>query len=174
MMRMLEAGGVPLLTDGRRVPDQDNPNGYYEFEAVKKLKEGGFAWLDGAQGRAVKIISALLLHLPPSHLYRVIFMRRRMNEILASQRQMLLNRGEDASHTLGGDLERIYVKHLAQARRWIESQPNVSCLEVDYNRLVQSPALLSARVSAFLGGGLDEASMSACVDARLYRQRMGG
>ena len=39
MMRMLEAGGLPPLTDGLRAPNDDNPLGYYEFERVKKLPE---------------------------------------------------------------------------------------------------------------------------------------
>lgn len=35
MMQMLQAGGVPLLTDGERTPDEDNPEGYLEWEPIK-------------------------------------------------------------------------------------------------------------------------------------------
>ena len=31
MMKMLEAGGMQVLTDNIRTPDEDNPKGYYEF-----------------------------------------------------------------------------------------------------------------------------------------------
>ena len=40
-MRMLEAGGLPLVTDGLRTADDSNPNGYYEFEPVKELDKPG-------------------------------------------------------------------------------------------------------------------------------------
>src|ERR671923_2816349 len=88
MMKMLAAGKIELFTDNLRVADEDNPEGYFEFERVKKLKDGDFAWLPGAQGKAVKVISALLEFLPSEFNYQVIFMRRRMSEILASQRKM--------------------------------------------------------------------------------------
>ena len=51
MMKMLEAGGVPLLTDGLRVADPDNPEGYYELERVKKLPTGDHEWLAEAPGQ---------------------------------------------------------------------------------------------------------------------------
>ena len=54
MMKMLEAGGIPPLTDGEREADQDNPKGYYEFERVKKLREGDIFWLPDAKGKAGK------------------------------------------------------------------------------------------------------------------------
>jgi hypothetical protein len=94
MMKMLEAGGIPVLTDYEREADEDNPKGYFEFERVKNLKDGDDAWLPQAKGKVVKVIAALLTDLPSSYEYEVIFMRRAMPEILASQRQMLIRRGE--------------------------------------------------------------------------------
>ena len=85
MMGMLEAGGMELLTDGIRTADQDNPKGYYEYERVKQI-EHDQAWLVDARGKAVKMIAALLRHLPPEHDYRIVFMRRDVGEVLASQR----------------------------------------------------------------------------------------
>ena len=63
MMKMLEAGGLPVLADHLRGADEDNPEGYYEFERVKKI-ETDQAWLPEARGKVVKMISALLKHLP--------------------------------------------------------------------------------------------------------------
>ena len=37
MMAMLGAGGLDLLQDGVRAPDEDNPRGYFEYEPVKRL-----------------------------------------------------------------------------------------------------------------------------------------
>lgn len=95
MMKMLAAGGIPPLTDRVRAADADNPKGYYEFERVKKLKEGITDWLPEARGKAVKVIAALLVELPAGFQYRVLFMRRDIEEILASQNKMLERRGEE-------------------------------------------------------------------------------
>ena len=95
MMRMVGAGGLRLLTDGVCAADHDNPVGYFEFERVKQFEKGDTGWLPDARGRAVKIISALLVHLPRGHrIYiRVLFMRRDVEEVLASQRRMVANCG---------------------------------------------------------------------------------
>ncbi|NIN63275.1 MAG: sulfotransferase family protein, partial [Anaerolineae bacterium] len=52
------------------------------------------AWLEDAKGKVVKMIAELLKHLPQGYSYKVIFMRRKMEEILASQRRMLIRREE--------------------------------------------------------------------------------
>src|SRR6266545_7088027 len=51
MMRMLKAGGMQPLTDNIRKPDEDNPYGYYELEAVKQLSRDT-SWLVDASGKA--------------------------------------------------------------------------------------------------------------------------
>jgi hypothetical protein len=111
MMSMLEAGGLPLLKDDVRTADTDNPKGYFEFERVKKLREGDVDWLPEAQGRAVKIISYLLLHLPATYDYRVIFMQRDLDEVMASQRKMLTHRGEDPNKLEEHKLKEVMRKH---------------------------------------------------------------
>src|SRR5688572_25986263 len=88
MMRMIDAGGIPALTDGVRRPDADNPHGYFELEAAKRLRADA-AWVDAAVGRVVKVVHWLLPHLPGRHAYRVVLMRRAMAEVLASQAAML-------------------------------------------------------------------------------------
>ena len=64
MMKMLEAGGVTSLTDNLRTPDIDNPRGYYEFERVKKLDKGDYAWLAEAQGMSGYLIIARVAPVP--------------------------------------------------------------------------------------------------------------
>jgi len=171
MMKMLEAGGIPPLTDNLRAADEDNPRGYYEFERVKKLKEGDIAWLPEAQGKAVKVISALLTHLPGAYDYKVIFMSRAIPEILASQRKMLIRRGEDPDKVSDAELAALFQKHLAQVEAWLAAQPHVQRLDIDYNQIVQDPAPYIARLDAFLPNRLDTQAMSAVIDPSLYRQR---
>jgi len=171
MMRMLNAGGVPILTDGQRVADPSNPAGYYEFEPVKNLaRDSNPAWLDQARGKAVKIVSPLLSWLPETHDYRVIFMRRELDEVTASQQEMLSRRGAAP----GADDERVteyYATHLDDIARFLSRRRCFSTLDVKYRDVIDQPAEEARRVAAFLGRDLDVGAMVAAVDPALYRQR---
>jgi hypothetical protein len=171
MMQMLEAGGMAVLTDAIREADSDNPEGYYEFERVKMLPKGDHAWLAQAQGKAVKVIVALLEHLPPGYTYKVIFMRRRMEEVLASQRKMLVHRGEDPDKVSDEEMGRLFEGLLQRVETWLAGQPHVAVLNVDYNQLLSNPQPYIKQVNQFLGGWLDEVRMAGVVDPGLYRNR---
>jgi hypothetical protein len=171
MMKVLEAGGLPPVTDNIRVADTDNPKGYYEFERVKKLPTGDVAWLAEAQGKVVKIIAALLIHLPATYTYRVIFMQRAMPEVLASQREMLIRRGEDPDKIGDEQLAKLYEKHLAQVNTWISSQPNVERIDINYNQILKDPRPDLERINQFLDHTLDAEKMAQIIDPALYRQR---
>lgn len=173
MMKMLAAGGLVLLTDQLRVADEDNPEGYYEFERVKKLNQGDTAWLEDAQGKVVKVIATLLPNLPASYFYRIIFMTRAMPEILASQRKMLVNRGQDPDKISDEELSRLFQKHLNQVDGWIKSQPHIERIDVSYNQLVLNPQPDIDRINQFLGGRLDTKRMVEVINPDLYRQRKG-
>ena len=171
MMKMLEAGGLPPLTDNLRTADEDNPKGYYEFERVKQLPKGGVAWLPDAQGKVVKVIAALLPSLPGGYHYRVIFMQRAMPEVLASQRQMLIRRGEDPNKIPDEVMAKLFEKHLRQVDDWMKQQANVARLDVNYNEMLKSPQPFVVQINAFLDHQLDEAKMATVVDPALHRQR---
>lgn len=171
MMKMLEAGGIPPMTDQVRTADEDNPKGYYEFERVKKMPEGDTAWVTEAHGKAVKVISALLEHLPPGYSYKVIFMQRKMEEVLASQKQMLVRSSKPTDKVSDEKLAEMYRKHLAKVQSWLAAQPNFSVLYVDYNAMVSDPESYIEQISRFLGDQVDAAKMAGVIDPNLYRQR---
>jgi hypothetical protein len=171
MMKMLEAGGIPPMTDEIRTADTDNPKGYYEFERVKQLDKGDTAWVKDAQGKVVKVISALLKHLPADYHYRVIFMRRSMPEILASQKKMLVHRGESSSDVDDAKMTELFQKHLASVQEWLGSQPNVSVLYIHYSEMLADPLPQIDTINEFLGGNLDVEKMADIVDPNLYRNR---
>jgi hypothetical protein len=173
MMKMLEAGGVPPLTDNLRTADTDNPKGYYEFERVKKMPEGDLAWVAEAEGKTVKVITELLRYLPPDHHYKIIFMRRSMSEILASQKEMLVRSGKPTDKVSDEKLAEMYEKHLAKVESWLAQQPNCAVLYTHYNDLLSDPRPQAERINQFLGGKLDIEKMTAVVDPNLYRQRKG-
>jgi hypothetical protein len=171
MMQMLDAGGLPLLTDGLRAADADNPRGYFEYEPVKATERDA-SWLVIAQGKAVKVVSALLAHLPRGFEYRIVFMRRPIAAILASQREMLVRRGHPAPDaTTDTRLAELFARHTADAAAAIERATGMRALYVDYPAVIEEPEAAAKNVSAFLGGGLDTARMAAVVDPALRRQR---
>jgi hypothetical protein len=170
MMRMLEASGVPVLTDEKREADEDNLRGYYEDERVKQLRDDS-SWITEAEGKAVKVISYLLRHLPEGHSYKVIFMERRIPEVLASQRKMMRRRGEAVEEVPDDVMAGIFERHLAETEEWLAEQPHIEAIHVSYNETLRDPEPTAERVAAFLGGGLDVGKMTQVVDPRLYRQR---
>jgi hypothetical protein len=169
MMKMLEAGGLPVLVDNVREADVDNPRGYYEFEPVKALKSDA-SWVGPARGKAVKMVYLLLLDLPAGHEYRVLFMRRNLDEILASQKAMLDRLGK-ASPLDDAKMAALFRDGLARFDAWVEGRPNFKVLDVSYNAMVTDPAPLAREVDRFLGGGLDLDAMTRVVDPSLYRNR---
>ncbi len=170
MMNMLQAGGLPLLTDNIRTADDDNPKGYYEFEQVKQIEQDP-SWLEDAQGKVVKMISALLKHLPGGYHYKIIFMRRKIEEVLASQRQMLIRRNEPTDTVADNKMADLYRRHLQQVEAWLAKQPNIDVLYITYHQVIASPREQAEQINAFLGSGLDVDAMTASVDQMLYRQR---
>lgn len=170
MMKMLAEGGLPLVTDSIRAADEDNPNGYFEFEPVKALSGGNEDWLANADGKAVKVVSALLERLPPGRHYRILFMERDLKEILASQQKMLIRRQEQSK---AGDAEMAaqFSEHLAAIKYWLARQPNMDVLYVDYNRMLADPEAYCQRITDFVGLGLDSARMRSVPNQRLYRNR---
>jgi len=171
MMSMLAAGGLEVLTDQLRAPDDDNPVGYFELEEVKKLIKGEHSWLARSNGRAIKVISTLLPYLPDGYRYRIIFMRRAIEEVLASQRRMLINRGENPDKVSDDQMAEIFEKDLQQSERWINSQAHATRIDINYRQLIANPRPLVAEINKFLGGGLYEDKMLGVIDPSLYRQR---
>jgi hypothetical protein len=173
MMKMLEAGGVPVMTDQVRTADIDNPKGYYEVERVKDLeKETDKSYIREGRGKALKVISFLLKDLPEDNAYKIIFMRRDLNEVIASQNKMLQHRGEADSSDDRMMID-AYMNHLAAVRIMVRKRPHFEMMELRYDTAVKDPAAAAQQVNAFLGGKLDEAAMRAVVDAELYRNRKG-
>ncbi len=171
LMKMLEAGGLQVVTDGQRAADEDNPKGYYEVERVKDLaQEKDKSYLAPARGKVLKVISFLLKSLPPKLNYRVIFIKRNLDEVLASQRKMLVRRGE------ANDAPEERMRELLESDVWragylLRHAPQFESMEVQYAELVARPEEHALRIAAFLGGGLDVKAMAGVVDAALYRNR---
>jgi hypothetical protein len=168
MMQMLDAGGIEVITDHVRTADVDNPRGYFELEQAKQVQRDT-SWLPQARGKAFKMVSQLLYHLPPTERYRIIFMRRALDEMLASQKKMLQRRNAAAAPR--DEIKEAYTLHLATLFEWLIGQTNMEVLIVSYNRLLDDPFRLSEEVSQFLGGRPAVEAMAHAVEPGLYRNR---
>ena len=170
MMKILEAGGMEILFDNLRQADEDNPKGYYEFEKVKQLKDDQ-SWLNQAKGKAVKIISELLKHLPGDYRYKIIFMQRKMEEILASQKQMLIRRGQPTDTISDERIAEVFAKHLKKIESYMSKQSNFEILHINYNDILKNPEERIKEINFFLGDSLDESKMLTVIDKQLHRQK---
>lgn len=171
MMQMLDKGGIPALIDHVRTADEDNPKGYYEFEAVKQTKKDA-TWLKDAPGKVVKMVHLLLLDLPPNRDYRVVFMRRDLKEVIKSQNKML-----ERNQKGGGDLPddkiiEVFKMQLAKVYKWVADHQNFKMLEVNYNDMLKTPQPVVAQINGFLDGSLNTGAMLNVIDPTLYRNRM--
>jgi hypothetical protein len=123
------------------------------------MPNGDVAWVSEARQKAVKVISALLKHLPPTEEYRLLFMRRAYPEILASQRKMLISRNRPVDQVDDAEMTRLFEMHLKEVDAWLESQGNIRTLQVGYNAMLREPRPLVTQVNDFLDGALDAEAM---------------
>ena len=168
MMQMLDHGGLEIVTDNLRVPDTDNPRGYYELEKVKKIKQDA-SWLPATRGKGFKMVSQLLLDLPESERYRIIFMERDLDEMIVSQEKMLKRLGRPAAPR--DEIRTAFANHLGRLRDWLGRHPHIRILYVKYSDLIENALEQSLRISAFLDGKVDAQAMAKAVDPSLYRNR---
>jgi hypothetical protein len=172
LMHMLSAAGVPLVVDGVRTADEDNPLGYYEFTPVKTLdRDRDKAWLAEARGKAIKIVSFFLPHLPEEYHYKILFIKRSLPEVLDSQKKMIQRRGESAGDVPDDQMAGIFAAHLTKVQNLLASRANCDVLYVEHRHAVEAPAQVAAAINDFLGGQLDTAAMTAVVDQQLHRNR---
>lgn len=169
MMQMLQAGGMTLLTDQIRKPDDSNPKGFFEYEPVKNLATEK-SWLQDAQGKVVKIVSHFLALLPDKYQYKIIFMERDPDEIIASQNKMLERSGKHVS-AAKDEIKVLLKKSLLEIKRWLIKKKNIKIIFVSYNHILQEPERSSTEINDFLSGSLDIKKMAAITDKNLYRNR---
>lgn len=172
MMKMLEAGGIAVITDNQRQADDDNPNGYFELEQVKEIRKDS-SWLDLYTGEAVKMVSMLLYDLPLDRDYSLIFMKRNLDEVIASQKVMLSRKGE-TPRAEDEVMKQLFSKHLSEIEAWLSERKNFKTLYLNYDEVLKQPQMIAENIQQFLGRVLNIDNMIKCVDPSLYRQRGTG
>ncbi len=171
MMQAVTAGGVEPLQDGLRPPDEDNPRGYFEFEPATRLRSDR-SWIPQARGKVVKLVLPLVPYLPAGETYRIILIQRNLREVAASQSRMLerLDRTKQAAALSTEELERAYLSHEEEVRRWLDARPGVGVLALSYSEVLSDPTTAARRIGDFLGRPFDPAAAAAAVVPSLRRQ----
>jgi len=171
MMQMLAAGGLTPLTDDLRVSDANNPRGYFEWEKIKQLPNEPDCIAE-AEGKVVKVVSALLRNVPSGYEYRVIFMTRSLEEVVASQRQMIKQLGASGPSMQDAVMVAAFETHLRQVAAWLEAHPEIAVCWVEHGSLLKATHVEVTRVQEFLKFPFDVEEMARQVDPSLYRQRI--
>jgi len=171
MMQMLHKGGVDILIDGVREADENNPKGYFEFEAVKRLQSDN-SWLAEAKNKGIKIISHLLPELPAKYKYKVILMERDMEEVIRSQHVMLERLGKVQKGTYVGSVDMTFRHNLDKIALWAEEREYVDMLYVKYTDVIENPQNEAQKICQFLNLDLDIEKMVQAVDQKLYRTKI--
>ena len=166
MMQMLNKGGVDILSDNKREADVSNPKGYYEYEPVMSIHKDN-SWLHLAQNKGVKVVAPLLKNLDPQYRYKVIFMKRDVNEIIRSQ-QIMIGKNPD---NLPINIYNAFQKQLETIEKWKDREPHIELIYVDYKELIENKDFDIQKIEDFIGVPLDTKAMMSCIDKKLYRNK---
>ena len=170
MMQLLAAAGREALTDAKRIPDEDNPLGYYEFEKSLKLAKD-VSWIPEARGKVVKIVAQLLPFLPRNEHYYVVFMERDLREVIASQKAMLARQGRRGAQLAEQKLSDTYRAQLQRVMKQMARRPELRRLTINYGDLLANPIAGTERLARFLGEPFDCVAAAAAVRPDLRRQK---
>lgn len=170
MMQILEASGYEILTDGLRKADENNLNGYYEYEHVKSLAKDN-SWMAEAEGKAVKIIAQLLPYLPEGFEYRIFYMERNLDEIVSSQSRMLGRLNKKVSPTDNNVLKSVFEKQSIAVIKQMTCRTDVSLLRVSFNGLMNNSESEIEALQRFSVGKISKEAVMRVINPEHYREK---
>ncbi len=173
MMQILKAGGMSILTDNIRLPDINNPKGYFEYERVKSLQKDN-TWLHEAEGKVIKVIVQLLTYLPTEKKYAVILMERNPNEIILSQNKMIENLGGTKQNISMDILKNTFVNQYEKAEKYLSGNLSFNVFKVNYNELLTGKLEIIGALNKKLNLNLDFSPyvIGKVIDTTLYRNKI--
>ena len=169
MMQMLAAAGLEIYTDNQRKPDENNPKGYFEADAVKGLVTDN-AWIKDCRGKVIKVVAPVVPYLPQQERYRVLFMQRDIKEIVSSQNRMLGRLEKQGGDIEDQRLQEVFLQQALVAAQMVVSHGN-PLLSVGYASAIEDPEKAARLIAEFLDMELDISAMVATVDSTLHREK---
>ena len=163
MMQILERCGYTIQQNYMRVPDSNNPNGYYEDERVKRLHLD-HSWVDETEGKVIKVVSHQLKHFPLTMSDKVIFMNRDLDEVIQSQNILAGLDSEDEEK-----IKHYYIRHLSET--WDMLDEVTQYLIVKHDELLTITFEVLSGVFKFLEVSPVMEDVISVVDTGLWRNR---
>ena len=173
LMRMLEAGGVPLYYDNSR-PMFFEENGRQcisynamlrETEKSPDLRDGESEWLNECYGKAVKILNPAKVMIPKGHKYNFIWCSRRVKDLVRSQfkwwQAIGKPRTDDPQRTIAS-AEIARSEGLAALKKY----PKSRLMVVEFKDAITKPRAVAIRLARWLGRDMDTEAMAAVVVKR--------
>ena len=164
MMQVLLYGGMQVAFDGKRKPDENNPKGYFELEGgkvISRLIDGTFP-MEKYDEKVIKVTAYGLKFLPSGD-YKIIYMTRDLDEIMASMAKMSGDPKVMEERQIFDKLNRYSMKFM--------EEKGIPHIIVRCNDVLKSPENEIVRINEFLGGTLDVDAAMKAVDPSLYRNR---
>ncbi|MFT7157418.1 MAG: LPS sulfotransferase NodH [Parvicella sp.] len=168
LMQIVAKAGIENFTDGNRVADISNPNGYAEFDGVKGLMKSN-AFLKEAIGKSIKVVSPLIPFIDASLKYKCIIMERSIDEVLRSQ-QVMLGKSVEA---IPEALKMAFQKQADNAKQFL-TKNNIPFITIQHKELFANPIGQLETIKDFISSEVSVEELSACIDSKLYRQRNEG
>jgi len=177
MMQGAKAGGMTVTMslekeeELRALPDVDgyelNPHGFYEVPDNYHMKPGWSREHEGAVIKVVPVQAAMLCHGD----YRVAFMQRPYEEVLASATKLRKAQGTTADHIALNDPE-TYRECFAMYEGWLKARRDISYLVMHYGNVIQNPVHEFTRL-AEAGWPLNPEAAATAVRPELHRHKIG-
>jgi hypothetical protein len=166
MMQLLNQSSLEILSDGIRQKDTNNPEGYFELEAVKGIVRDN-SFLKNASGKVVKIVAPLPIFLDKSLSYRVVFMRRDIEEVLRSQEKML-NKDQSSERE---KFKAIYESHLQKTYQFFTANA-IPYIDIQYKQLLVDSENELNRLLEFLELSNSVEELLSVIRMDLYRNKV--
>ena len=112
--------------------------------------------------------------MPDNLKFRVVFMERNIDEILASQKKMLIRRGHTSNSSEDEEMKSIFTEHLLEIKSSIINKTNIELIYVNYNLLVTNPISEIDKINKFFKHKLDKNKLLEVIDLNQYRNRING
>lgn len=166
MMQLLNKSSLEILSDGIRQKDISNPEGYFELEAVKGIVRDN-SFLKDAEGKVVKIVAPLPIYLDKTLNYRIVFMRRDIEEVLRSQEKML-NKDQTSERE---KFRTIYEMHLKKTYHFFEAN-SIPYIDIQYKQLLNDSEVELNRLIDFLELTTTVEELLSVIKTDLYRNKV--
>jgi hypothetical protein len=166
MMQLLNKSSLEILSDGIRQKDISNPEGYFELEAVKGIVRDN-SFLKDAEGKVIKIVAPLPIYLDKTLNYRIVFMRRDIEEVLRSQEKML-NKDQTSERE---KFRTIYEMHLKKTYHFFEAN-SIPYIDIQYKQLLNDSEVELNRLIDFLDLSTSVEELLSVIKTDLYRNKV--